>query len=244
MSGCDSQNNGSDTHTQLLDLYSRLANKPDSNFGWGKGKDNARALGYATEWLNDLPKCVWESAAAVGNPFSLGLIHTGETVVDIGCGAGADACVAALLVGDDGKVYGIECTPAMINKARNNAEISGLSQVSFHEAVMTKLPLPDSCADVVISNGAINLAEDKQAVLGEVFRLLRPGGRLQIADMVRDSTEANSACCDSQESWADCVSGTLESDAFIMLLAEAGFQDVNLMGFTHYKTATNTVLSS
>ena len=129
MSGCNPQNDSSDTRTQLLELYTRLANEPDSEFGWGSGKENARTLGYADEWLNRLPESVWESAAAVGNPFSLGPIHTGETVVDIGCGSGADACVAALMVGEEGKVFGYDCTPAMIEKATRNAINSGLTQM-------------------------------------------------------------------------------------------------------------------
>jgi ubiquinone/menaquinone biosynthesis C-methylase UbiE len=226
---------------QLLELYSRLANEPASEFGWGKGKENARVLGYSEEWLERLPDKVWESAAAVGNPFSLGPLQPGETVVDIGCGAGADACVAALLVGNNGKVLGIDCTPAMITKAAGNANASGLKQAVFHQAEMTDLPLPDACADVVISNGAINLAEDKNMVLGEIFRVLRPGGRLQIADMVRAPSEDPTVCCNSDESWADCVSGTLDPNVFLSMLTQIGFIDVVLTGFTGYKTAASTV---
>lgn len=241
MSGCNSQNIGSDTRTQLLDLYTRLANEPDSDFGWGSGKENARALGYADEWLCRLPDCVWESAAAVGNPFCLGPVYAGETIVDVGCGAGADVCVAALLVGNDGNVFGIDCTPAMIDKATKNAAASSLTQVIFHEAEMAALPLSSACADVVISNGAINLAENKNAVLGEIFRVLRPGGRLQIADMVRAPSTGDSACCNGDESWADCVSGTLEPDVFLELLRTTGFLDVELIGFTGYKTSASTI---
>ena len=241
MSGCDSQNNSRDTRALLLELYSRLANEPATEFGWGKGKENARALGYSEKWLDRLSDKVWESAAAVGNPFSLGPIHAGETVVDIGCGAGADACVAALLVGDQGKVIGIDCTPAMIEKATGSAIASGLKQVICHQAEITALPLPNACADVVISNGAVNLAEDKNTVLGEIFRVLRPGGRLQIADMVRAPTEDHTARCNSEESWADCISGTLEPNEFLSLLTQIGFVNVELTDFTGYKTAVSTV---
>ena len=192
------------------------------------------------EWLNQLPDIVWESAAAVGNPFSLGPLHGGETVVDIGCGAGADACIAAMLVGKEGKVFGIDCTPAMVTKASENAIASGVPQVVFQQAEMTELPLSAGIADVVISNGAINLADDKRAVLGEVFRVLRPGGRLQIADMVRDPSTGDAACGSDEESWADCVSGTLEPDTFLSMLNKAGFIDVELSGFTVYRTASST----
>ena len=226
---------------QVRVLYTELALHPERDFGWGKGKDNASTLGYNAEWLEQLPDSVWESAAAVGNPFSLGPIHAGETVVDIGCGAGADACIAALLVGTAGKVVGIDCTPAMITKARANAAASGLPQVDFQEAEMTALPLPDGTADVVISNGAINLAADKHAVLSEAFRVLRPGGRLQIADMVRDpSAGISTGCSGKQESWADCVSGTLDPVTFISMLSRAGFAEADLTGYTAYRTASST----
>ena len=241
MSGCDSQKSCSDTRALLLELYTRLANEPASEFGWGKGKVNARTLSYAEEWLDCLPDQVWESAAAVGNPFSLGPIHAGETVVDIGCGAGADACIAALLAGDQGKVFGIDCTPAMIEKAAGNATISGLKQVIFHQAEITALPLPDACADIVISNGAINLAEDKNSVLVEVFRVLQPGGRLQIADMVRVPSTGDAVCCSGEESWADCVTGTLDPDVFLSMLKATGFHNVELTKFTGYKTAASAV---
>jgi len=241
MSGCDSQNHSPDLRAQLLELYTRLANEPASDFGWRIGKENAHTLGYADEWLNRLPKPVWESAAAVGNPFSLGPIHTGETVVDIGCGSGADACIAALMVSEEGKVFGFDRTPAMIEKAARNAVISGLTQVVFQEAEMMELPLPDASADIVISNGAINLAPDKGAVLREVFRILRPGGRIQIADMVRDPSNSDTACCGGKESWADCVSGTLHPEVFLAILAKEGFHDAELVGFTTYRTSPSTI---
>ena len=105
---------------------------------------------------------------------------------------------------------------------------------------MAELPIPDCSADVVISNGAINLTKDKVTVLGEVFRVLRPGGRLQIADMVRDTSTEVSDCCSSEESWADCVSGTSDPDTFLLMLTEAGFINVELAGFTGYRTAPST----
>jgi len=232
---------GGDPLEQVRSLYTDLALHPEKDFGWGKGKANARTLGYDEQWLARLPDSVWESAAAVGNPFGLGPVHAGETLVDLGSGAGADACVAALLVGRDGRVIGIDCTPAMVAKAVENAAAAGLPQVVFQEAVMSKLPLPDCSTDIVISNGAVNLAGDKPAVLGEAYRVLRPGGRLQIADMVRDPHAGDSACCGNHESWADCVSGTLEPDTFLTLLTEAGFVDAQLVGFSGYRTASRTI---
>jgi len=240
MKQCDKDSPAENPLAQVRLLYTELAQSPDKEFGWGKGKQNAIMLGYADDWLSRLPDSVWESAAAVGNPFGLGPVHKGETVIDIGCGAGADACIAAIMVGKQGKVIGIDCTPAMITKARENAKVSGLPQAVFREAEMTQLPLPDCTADVIISNGAINLAADKHAVLTEAYRVLRPGGRLQIADMVRDPLAGDSACCRSEGSWADCVSGTLEPNTFLSMLSKAGFVAEELAGFTGYRTATST----
>lgn len=224
---------------QIRSLYTDLALRPDKDFGWGKGRDNARQLGYADDWLARLPDVVWESAAAVGNPFALDPILPGETVVDLGCGAGADACVAALLVGEAGKVYGIDATSAMVAKARSNAKASGLMQVEILEADMIHLGLPQAIADVVISNGAINLTQDKPKVFAEVFRILRRNGRFQFADMVREHGAA-SACC-GETSWADCVSGTMGVEEIKILLHEAGFEDIALVEFTGYRTSSTTV---
>ncbi len=236
----DRQSCGSrDPLAQIRTLYTELALRPDKDFGWGKGRENARQLGYADDWLAQLPEVVWESAAAVGNPFALGPIRSGETVVDLGCGAGADACVAALLVGETGIVYGFDATSAMVTKARSNAKAAGFAQVEFHEADMTDLGLPAAIADVVISNGAINLTQDKPQVFAEVFRILRSNGRFQFADMVREHA-ATSACC-SEHSWADCVSGTMDVEEIKILLHEAGFEDVELVEFTNYKTSSVTV---
>ena len=152
MSSCSNSNNQS----ELIALYTKLAEQPEYDFGWSKGKANAQQLGYSDEWLNCLPDVVWESAAAVGNPFKLGQIGSGQTVLDVGCGAGADACVAALHVGNTGKVIGIDCTPAMISKAREIAMQSALGNIEFYEADIINLPISDNSIDVVISNGAIN----------------------------------------------------------------------------------------
>lgn len=235
MSTCD----GTKMQTELITLYTKLAEKPDSDFGWNKGKANARQLGYSEAWLERLPDIVWESAAAVGNPFKLGKINAGQTVLDIGCGAGADACVAALLVGNTGKVIGVDCTPAMIEKARLNARHAALNNIDFHEADIADLPVADNSIDVVITNGAINLSKDKYSVFQELFRVLKPGGRLQIADMVRISEDI----CVSESTggtWADCVQGTLTADKLLEIITDTGFTDAILMELTGYRTSNIT----
>lgn len=225
---------------QVRQLYTDLALHPEKDFGWGKGKENARLLGYDPVWLHTLPDEVWASAAAVGNPFSLGRIQKGETVVDLGCGAGADLCIAALLVGTSGRVIGIDITLAMVERARKSAALLGARHVEVHEADIAQLPVGDGSADVVISNGSINLSARKECVLQEIFRVLRPGGRLQFADMVRDCTVQETDNIDSH-SWADCVAGTLPPERLLVLLEKTGFEGAEVVSFTGYRTATTTM---
>jgi ubiquinone/menaquinone biosynthesis C-methylase UbiE len=125
-----------------------------------------------------------ESFAGTGNPFAMGELHAGERVVDVGSGGGIDSLVAARMVGPAGQVVGVDMTPAMLERARKAATESGLQNVEFRQAYMEELPVPDAWADVVISNGVLNLTPDKQKTLGEMFRVLRPGGRLQIGDIL------------------------------------------------------------
>ena len=223
---------------QVRVLYTALAQQPERNFGWEKGKGNAQRLGYDPAWLARLPDCVWESAAAVGNPFAIGPLHPGETVVDIGCGAGADLCIAALLVGATGQAIGLDLTPAMVAKARVNAQQARLHNVTAHEANIENPPLSSVAADVVISNGAINLAPDKARVFREIHRILRPGGRLQFADMVRRNSGCDTITKDG--SWADCVAGTLPPEQYLELLQAAGFGQIEFVSWTGYRTASDT----
>ena len=218
-------------------LYTDLALHPEKDFGWGTGRENARALGYAAHWLDGLPERAWESAASVGNPLSLGPIRPGEVLVDLGCGAGADLCIAAQMIGATGRAIGIDVTPAMVEKARENAALAGLSNIEVHVASIEATGLPDACADVVISNGAINLSAHKPHVFQEAFRILKPGGRLQFADMVRASVSEAA----SGESWASCVAGTVEPEQYLKMIRAAGFTDAQLVGFTSYKTAASTI---
>lgn len=221
-------------------LYTELALHPNRDFGWGKGKENARRLGYERSWLDRLPHPVWESAAAVGNPFGLGTIDAGETVIDLGCGAGADLCIAALLVGNDGWALGVDITSAMVSKAKQNVALAGLGNAEVYQADFASLPFGDACADVLISNGSINLSSHKPCVFKEAFRILRPGGRFQFADMVKHDTAepTDGASC---ASWADCVAGTLEPEQYLQMLKAAGFEEAKFVSFTGYRTAATTM---
>ena len=171
-------------HHEIQIKYAEVALTPGKGFHFHTGRTLAERLGYPTEVLDALPaKCV-ESFAGVGNPFSVGEIRPSETVVDVGSGAGFDSLVAGRTVGPEGRVIGVDMTPQMLRKARNNARSAEMSNVSFRKGLVEKLPVADRSADVVISNGVINLVPDKQAALKETFRVLKPGGRFYLADIV------------------------------------------------------------
>jgi arsenite methyltransferase len=228
------------SNQSILDIYTELANNPDNDFGWDTGLQNVRNHGYKETWIEAIPEQVWSYSAAVGNPFNAGELCEGDSVLDIGCGAGVDICVASILVGDSGSVYGVDITPAMVEKAKHNAAISGLSNITVFEGSFDRLPVDDGTMNIVISNGAINLAESKEVVFSEIYRVLISGGYLYFSDMIKDQNGLEDICC-SKESWADCVAGTMRSDELIQLLETAGFVDAKLLSTNHYKTSSSTV---
>lgn len=166
--------------------YAEVAAQADAGrcFKYPTGKEGLLQLGYPEEILRELPEAVLQSFCGVGNPFSLGPLRPGAAVLDIGCGAGVDSLVAAHLVGPGGRVVGVDATPEMISRARANQGLTRLTNVHFEIAPAEDLPFPDREFDVVISNGVFNLSIDKERALREARRVLKPGGRLLIADMV------------------------------------------------------------
>jgi len=168
----------------IQDEYKEVAEHPDKGFHFHTGRRLTKIVGYKAEWLTGVSELSIESFAGTGNPFAMGEMSAGEKVVDVGSGGGIDSLIAARMVGATGKVIGIDMTPAMLEKARTAAAESGICNVEFREAYMEELPVPNGWADVVISNGVLNLTPDKQKALSEMFRVLRPGGRLQIGDIL------------------------------------------------------------
>jgi len=173
--------------------YETVALDPGRGFHFHTGRTLAAIVGYEEGWLEGIPESSIESFAGTGNPFSLGVIAPGERVVDVGSGGGIDSLIAARMVGPEGCVVGVDMTPAMLERARRAAAESGIENVEFRKGLMEALPVEDGWADVVISNGVLNLTPDKGRALGEMHRVLRTGGRVQIGDILveREVSEAS-----------------------------------------------------
>lgn len=164
--------------------YEKVADSPEGLFKYPTGRAGLEALNYDSELIDKLPESVTASYCGVGNPFSLGPVNKGEAVLDIGCGAGVDTILAAMMTGPDGNSVGVDIVAEMLQRAETNVRLTGLRNVTFQETSGEKLPFEDNSFDVVISNGVINLIPDKGNAIKEALRVLKPGGRLMIADQI------------------------------------------------------------
>jgi arsenite methyltransferase len=169
---------------EIRKTYTDVSADQEQEFIFPTGRGWAQELGYPEPELSRVPDATVESFAGVANHWSLGRVEPGEVVLDLGCGAGTDLLIAAQMTGLTGRVIGVDMTASMLDTARASADAMGLDTVELHESLIESLPLEDASVDVVISNGVIDLVPDKDAVLDEIDRVLRPGGRLQLADVV------------------------------------------------------------
>jgi SAM-dependent methyltransferase len=190
-------------------------------------EDISKGIGYSEEEMNSVPRGA-NLGLGCGNPIALASIKEGETVLDLGSGAGFDSFLAASRVGPAGKVIGVDMTPEMIKRARENAAIGGYSNVQFRQGDLEDLPVEDKSVDVVISNCVINLVPDKKKAFEEAFRVLKPGGRLMVSDLVLRQ-ELPLRIRESIEGYVGCISGAAMKDAYLDAIRSAGFDDVEVI---------------
>jgi len=192
---------------------------------------------YSALEANEVPSEALMASLGCGNPTALAQLHPGETVLDLGSGGGIDVLLSAKRVGPTGFAYGLDMTDEMLALAEENRRKAGATNVEFLKGYIEAIPLPDNKVDVLVSNCVINLAADKSVVLGEAFRVLKPGGRFAVSDVVRRGT-APEAILRSMEAWTGCIAGALHEDDYRTLLAQAGFTDISIE-FTRSYTAAD-----
>jgi arsenite methyltransferase len=209
--------------TKVKDMYRAVADHPEGDYHFELGRSLAERLGYPGEILDEIPAGAVESFAGVGYFFNLAALRVGESVIDLGSGSGMDVFVAAHQVGPSGRVVGVDFTAEQLEKARRLATEGGWDQVEFQEGRIERLPVEDESFDCVISNGVINLAPDKDEVFREAARVLKPGGRLGISDIVSEQQLKESIVCDA-DLWASCIGGAAQQDAYREAIEGAGLR--------------------
>ena len=224
----------------VRDGYAKIA-KQDSSCclpvnsccgGTNLAQDISKKIGYTDEELTAVPEGA-NLGLGCGNPVALASLREGETILDLGSGAGFDCFLAADKVGKSGRVIGIDMTPEMIDRARENARKGNYTNVEFRLGEIENLPAADNSVDIVISNCVINLAPDKKGVFTEAFRVLKPGGRLMISDMVL-LKELPDFIKNSIEAYIGCLSGAIKKDEYLDAIKAAGFQEVSIIGETSF----------
>jgi ubiquinone/menaquinone biosynthesis C-methylase UbiE len=207
----------------IVEMYTEVATNPGGDFHFLTGRPLAEALGYDPALLDRIPAEAVESFAGVGHYFDLAALRDGEVVVDLGSGSGTDLFCAAVQVGPAGRAIGIDMTPAQLAKAGRLRDAAGLDRVELVEGRIESVPLPDGVADCVVSNGVINLAPDKASVFREAARLLRPGGRLALADIVSGRPLVGRTRRNT-DLWAACIGGAIPQESYVEAIEAAGLQ--------------------
>lgn len=225
---------------EVRKAYTKVAQPTSSCCGSSTKDACAKNLGYA---VDDLPESMTESFAGCGNPPALAGLKEGEVVLDLGSGAGLDVFMAARQVGQSGLVIGVDMTPAMIEKAKDNAENLGVKNIDFRLGDIEALPVEDDSVDVIISNCVINLAPDKAKVFQEAFRVLRPGGRMLISDIVLKAPLPQETK-DEVAAYTGCIGGAILKEEYLQLMRDAGFTDVRIISETPFNIATSAKIEA
>ncbi|MBV7337263.1 arsenite methyltransferase [Chloroflexi bacterium TSY] len=231
------QENATSIHETVRKHYRQRAQAQDSCCAASSCCNTSTRNGYSTEELSSIPDDA-DLGLGCGNPTALASLKEGEVVLDLGSGGGIDVLLSAQRVGATGFVYGVDMTDEMLSLARRNLEKAGLSNVEFRKGQIEELPISDQTIDVILSNCVINLSPDKRQVLSEAFRVLRPGGRVAISDIVVDGTLNDLPVSEAQIrkalSWAGCVAGALTVNDYQEILTEIGFERIEISIRTHY----------
>lgn len=220
-------------------MYSAVATRPSAGFHFPVGRAACDWVGYPNEFIGALVPQAVESFAGVGCPFIAEVLSSGDVVLDVGSGSGTDVLIASARVGKEGAVIGLDLTPEMLRKLHRNARSAGAVNVHPVGGIAEAIPLAKECVDVVTSNGVLNLVPDKQRAVAEIHRVLRPGGRVQIADIVLRQPAAD-ACRDRPELWAECVVGATMEDEYVELFRRGGFVDVEVISTRDYFEASES----
>ena len=235
--------NVSDLEQRVKQMYHEVALHPEREFHFETGRQLAERLGYPAWELDAIPAAAVDSYAGVGYFLDLAAIRPGETVLDLGSGSGMDSLLAARHTGPDGEVIGVDITDAQLDKANRLATEAGLGNVAFRRASIEHTPLPGGSVDVVISNGVVNLAPDKPAVFREVARVLRPGGRLALADIVTDEQLPEGVTCDVSL-WAACIGGAMQATRFRDAIERTGLRIDTVRVNDQYRFLSDSALNA
>ena len=219
---------------EVKSVYRDVARTPDGEFHFEMGRPLAEQLGYPPSDLDRIPEEAIDSFAGVGYHFDLGDLQEGEDVLDLGSGSGTDAFVAALHVGETGSVTGLDMTDEQLEKAQGLRDEAGFENVSFERGYIEDLPFEDGSFDVVISNGVINLSAEKDRVFEEVRRVLRPGGRLALSDIISES-RMSEGIKSNADLWAACIGGAEQVDDYTSLIEMPGFDVTEVRENTEYE---------
>jgi len=222
-------------------MYTAVARTPEQEFHFPTGRRACEYVGYPTVQLDAIPPTAVESFAGVGYPFAAGVIGVGDIVLDVGSGSGTDTLIASRIVGPRGRVFALDMTEAMRWKLRANVARSGAAaaNVEVIEGNAEAMPLPHDAVSVVTTNGVINLVPDKAAAIREMYRVLTPGGRVQLADIVVDTLPSD-ACRAQPQLWAECIVGATSEGDYLELFWRAGFTAVEVLSRHDYFAASSS----